>query len=68
MKKCLKQKLFGIKFYTKNLVDAYFYLPQEWTYRCQTLAIFETDCNVLEWENRCTLGLNPGKSTNRIEK
>ncbi len=56
IKKCLQQKLFGIKFHTKNSVDACFYLPQEWTYGCKTLAIFETDCNVLEWESRFLWG------------
>ncbi len=64
-KKCLQQKLFGIKFYTKHSVDTDFYLPPR---SGPTDAIFETDYNVLEWENRSTLGLNPVKSTNRIEK
>ncbi len=56
IKKCLKQKLFRIKFHTKNSVNAYFYLPQEWTYGYQTLAIFETDCHVHEWATRFTSG------------
>ncbi len=38
IKKCLIQKLFGIKFYTRNLVDAYFYLPQEIFSTCKVVA------------------------------
>ncbi len=30
IKNCFKQKLFRIKFVTKNSVDAYLYLPQDW--------------------------------------
>ncbi len=41
IKKCLKQKLFEIKFPTKNSVDAYLYLGQEWSQEAPKIAIFE---------------------------
>ncbi len=41
IKKWFKQKLFRIKFTTKNSVDAYLYLPQEWSWGGTKIAIFE---------------------------
>ncbi len=40
IKKCYKQKLSGIKFPAKNLVDAYLYLPQKWSRRASNICHF----------------------------
>ncbi len=39
--KCFKQKLHGIKFAMKNSVDAYHYLPLEWSKGPPKICIFE---------------------------
>ncbi len=41
IKKCFKQKLFKIKFLTKNLVNAHPYLPQKWSQGPPKITIFE---------------------------
>ncbi len=41
MEKCLKQKLHRIKFPTKNSVEAYLYLHQEWSYWAPKIGVFE---------------------------
>ncbi len=40
IKKSFKQKLFRIKFPTKDLLDAYLYLPQKWSKRAPKIVIF----------------------------
>ncbi len=40
IKKCFKQKLFRIKFSTKNSLDAFLHQPQEWNYRAPKIVIF----------------------------
>ncbi len=41
IEKCSKQKLHTIKFPTKKLMDAYFYVPLEWSYRAPKICVFE---------------------------
>ncbi len=67
-KKGFDQKLFRIKFPTKNSVDAYLYLPQERSYGTPNICHFLIYYYVLEWKSRFTLGLNAAKSTDCIEK
>ncbi len=42
IKKCFKQKLFRVKFPTKNSVDACVCLPQEWSQGASETVIFES--------------------------
>ncbi len=59
--KWFKQNLSEIKFSRENSLDAYLYLPQEWSYGALNICYFLNDA--LEWENRLILGL---KATKRI--
>ncbi len=43
IEKCFNQKLFKIKFPTKNTADAYLYLPQEWNWGVQHLKCTEIE-------------------------
>ncbi len=61
IEKCFKRKLSKITFPTRNFVDAYSYLPQEWSYGGPNICHFLNDA--LEWKSRSTLRLNPAKST-----
>ncbi len=66
IKKCFKQKLSKIKFFTKNSCDANLYLAQEWSYRAPNIRHFLN--NALVWKSTFSLGLNAVKSINYIEK
>ncbi len=66
IEKCFKQKLSEIKFPTKNSLDAYLYLTQEWNQGLPNTCHFLN--NALKWESRLTLWLNVGKSTDCVEK
>ncbi len=48
-------------------MDAYVYLPQEWSQGAAKIAIFEI-YNVPKWESRFTLGLNAAENNNYIKK
>ncbi len=60
IKKCFKQKLFRIKFPKRNSVDAYLYLFQDRARGSKDLPLLKYH-NVVEWECRFTLGLEPQK-------
>ncbi len=40
VEKCVKRKLFRIKFSSKKLMGAYVYLPHEWNYWTLKICIF----------------------------
>ncbi len=42
---CFKRKLHRIKFYTKNSLEAYLYLLQEWSWGAQRSAVFKILAN-----------------------
>ncbi len=53
IKKCFKRKLHRIKFSTKKSVDAYLYLPPEWSEGLQRSPFFKC-YTVLKRESRFT--------------
>ncbi len=59
--KCFEQKLYKIKFPTKNSEGARLYLLQEWSQRAPKICQFWN--SALEWESMFTLGLSAAKST-----
>ncbi len=67
IKKYFKQQLSKIRFLTKNSSDAYLHYLQKWSQGLQRLPFLKY-YNVLEWENRFTLGLNTAKNANYIKK
>ncbi len=68
IKKYFKQKLFRIKFPTKNLVNACISIsPRSGAKGFERLPFLKY-YDVMEWESRFTLGLNPGKNADYIKK
>ncbi len=61
-KECFKQKLLRIKFPTNNLLDAYLYLPQEWSSGFQRFPFLKC-YDVLEYESRFTIRMDVTKNT-----